>query len=162
MGMVRLTGPYVISSSVTGSISRFVVVATWPEPLTYQWRWNNVVIEGATSQVLHIENFEEAKAGYYQVVVSNGTSSEYSGSAYITVGPALVGSFDGVSLVSSGRLRLDVSNLVPNARYQLESSGDLRNWSRMERLTTSTGAMRIFVDADSTAGEYFRLWEEIP
>jgi hypothetical protein len=63
------------SQTVTeGSSATFTVVATGSPPLAYQWRFNNQPIPGATGSTLILAKVQDAHAGVYSVVVSNGST----------------------------------------------------------------------------------------
>lgn len=70
-----------ISSNAT-----FLVGATGAPPLNYRWYFNGTnAIAGATNSVLLLTNVQDAAAGAYSVVVSNGSTSVNSSSATLTV-----------------------------------------------------------------------------
>jgi hypothetical protein len=58
-----------------GSPATFTVVATGPEPLTYQWVFNDLPIEGATNSTYLIESASLTDAGTYFVTVTNNIGS---------------------------------------------------------------------------------------
>lgn len=75
-----------------GGTAVFTVQPTSPNgPLTYQWRRNlvpltdNGHVAGATTQTLTIDNACDADAGYYDVVLSDGTIIEPSQLARLSV-----------------------------------------------------------------------------
>jgi hypothetical protein len=54
------------------------VGATGRGPLVFQWRWNGVVIPGATSAKLDLGALRAKQGGYYEVAVSDGTGVVFS------------------------------------------------------------------------------------
>lgn len=58
-----------------GSSTSFSVTAIGPAPLTYQWFFNGLAIEGATARKLMLENVQAENAGPYSVHVSNATGT---------------------------------------------------------------------------------------
>lgn len=62
-----------------------VQVAAGSGPLSYQWRFNNVDLPGATSQVLLLQSVTPAHAGDYTVVVSNALGVATSQVATLTL-----------------------------------------------------------------------------
>ncbi|MBI3850258.1 MAG: immunoglobulin domain-containing protein [Verrucomicrobia bacterium] len=54
-----------------GASNAFAVVATGVPPPTYQWRFENNDIPGATNSVYQITNSQPTDAGTYSVIVSN-------------------------------------------------------------------------------------------
>jgi hypothetical protein len=63
----------------------FSVVASGPAPISYQWRFNNVNLAGATSASYLVANAQSTNAGSYAVVVSNNSGSVTSAVATLTV-----------------------------------------------------------------------------
>ncbi|MBL8764217.1 MAG: PQQ-dependent sugar dehydrogenase [Phycisphaerae bacterium] len=84
---------------VSGAPACFTVYAAGNQPLSYQWKRNNVAIadgpggasagggtvSGATSQALTVADARLSDAGVYTVVVSNGAGSDTSVNATLTV-----------------------------------------------------------------------------
>ena len=67
----------------TGQSVTLSVVASGLGTLTYQWRRNGVVIEGATAASYTIDSFGADQAGSYDVVISAGMSVTTSRSAQL-------------------------------------------------------------------------------
>ena len=65
--------------------ANFVVVATGPQPLLYQWTFNGNAILGATNNLLNLTNVQPFNAGTYSVTISNIFSSLTSSNAFLTV-----------------------------------------------------------------------------
>ena len=64
------------SQSVSvGADVRFSVRATGTAPFTYQWRFKEMEIPGATTTLLSVTNVQVANAGNYTVVVSDAGGS---------------------------------------------------------------------------------------
>ena len=57
-------------------------------PLSYQWRFNNADIAGATSTSLTLANVSFSAAGTYSVIVTNSFGSAMSSNCVLTVNPA--------------------------------------------------------------------------
>ncbi|HOX55287.1 MAG TPA: immunoglobulin domain-containing protein [Candidatus Paceibacterota bacterium] len=70
-----------------GAVS-FSVAATGTAPLTYQWRFNDANISGATLSSYTKSNVQPADAGGYSVVVNNIAGSATSANALLTVSPS--------------------------------------------------------------------------
>jgi len=70
---------------VLGGTASFDVLASGSEPLGYQWKRDNSVLAGETSQVLTITNVQAYQSGSYSVVVSNAAGFLLSVSAHLTV-----------------------------------------------------------------------------
>ena len=68
-----------------GTRASFHVTASGDEPLTYQWRFDGVPIPGVTSRIYMIPSVQRSHAGYYSVIVSDGTTQVTSAPAVLTV-----------------------------------------------------------------------------
>ena len=68
-----------------GQTAQFTVGAAGTAPLRFQWFHNDVVLAGATSNVLTIVSAQTANAGTYRVQVTNGVGVVLSQSATLTV-----------------------------------------------------------------------------
>lgn len=83
-----ITTQPVYQTVTTGATATFSVTATGSAPLTYQWRKDGSVINGATTSTLSLTNVISASAGNYSVVVTNSSGSVTSDAARLTVLPA--------------------------------------------------------------------------
>lgn len=61
---VNLGGTHTFSATVNGTA-----------PITYQWRRNGAVIEGATSSTLHLADIGVVDAGFYSFIATNSAGS---------------------------------------------------------------------------------------
>ena len=77
-------------SVVAGANVTFTVTATGTEPLSYQWKFNNTDLAGATNPTLTLNNVQAANAGSYTVAVSNVAGSATSATATLTVTSPIV------------------------------------------------------------------------
>jgi hypothetical protein len=68
-----------------GATVTFSVAATSSTPISYQWRFNDVDIPGATGTTLTLTNVQEEIAGNYLVVVTDGIGSVRSEVAVLGV-----------------------------------------------------------------------------
>jgi hypothetical protein len=68
-----------------GGDAQFTVTATGAEPLTYQWRCNDLDLNGATQSFLRITNAQPDCAGSYTVLVTDASGSTTSQPAALTV-----------------------------------------------------------------------------
>jgi hypothetical protein len=66
---------------------KFIVEASGTTPFSYQWKKNNVIISGATSSWLNLQNVAAVDAGLYTVVVTNAGGSTTSTPATLTIDP---------------------------------------------------------------------------
>jgi hypothetical protein len=68
-----------------GNTATLVVAATGPQPLSYQWTFDEANIDGATNATLSLEDVQPANAGVYSVTVVGLYSSLASSNALLTV-----------------------------------------------------------------------------
>src|SRR6185369_14061839 len=77
------------SQSVSlGANVTFRVTATGTPPLSFQWRWNETPVDGATLSTLALTNVTLSRAGAYDAIVSNEGGAATSGVAVLPVDPA--------------------------------------------------------------------------
>lgn len=72
-------------SVAAGSNAIFYVSAGGPAPLSYQWRFGNVDLQGRTSPLLPLNAVMPEQAGSYYVVVTNSAGAVTSAVAALTV-----------------------------------------------------------------------------
>jgi uncharacterized repeat protein (TIGR02543 family) len=94
-GLVQITNtvpnPPIISSGpdslavVAGQNATFTVSALGSQPLSYQWRFNDTNLDGATLSTYTRSGVQPADAGSYSVVVTNAYGSATSSVATLTV-----------------------------------------------------------------------------
>jgi hypothetical protein len=72
-----------------GTVS-FVVQAAGQEPISYQWRFNDAEIPGATNAILTLTNLQSEQAGVYVASVGNPFGSVTSSEAQLTILPVLI------------------------------------------------------------------------
>jgi hypothetical protein len=68
-----------------GASVSFAITANGTAPLSYQWKFNDSDVAGATNPTLTLSNVQAANAGSYSVVVSNAGGSVTSSPAALTV-----------------------------------------------------------------------------
>ncbi|MFN7140121.1 MAG: fibronectin type III domain-containing protein, partial [Limisphaerales bacterium] len=73
-----------------GAAVTFTVAASGTSPLSYQWRFNNVNIPGATLSSYTRSNVQTNDAGQYAVIVSNAIGQTTSQPATLTVNVPLI------------------------------------------------------------------------
>lgn len=86
-GPPLVTIPSVSREVLGGGTVSFQVTASGQAPLSFQWRFNETDLEGATNPVLLLTNVQPAQAGLYAVVVSNALGAVTNGPARLTVLP---------------------------------------------------------------------------
>ncbi len=86
-----VTNPPVITqqpasaATVEGGAATFVAAASGTAPLSYQWRFNNSPITGATNTSLTLTGVTTNQAGQYSLTVTNAAGSTNSAAATLTV-----------------------------------------------------------------------------
>jgi alpha-tubulin suppressor-like RCC1 family protein len=73
------------TSILSGQSASFSVTATGSAPLSYQWRFNDVDMPGATSSALTIASTGVTNAGAYSVCITNGYGATCSSNAVLGV-----------------------------------------------------------------------------
>jgi parallel beta-helix repeat protein len=68
--------------------TNLTVIATGTAPLSYQWKYEGVLIPGATNSVLSLPNPQAADEGFYEVVVSNSVGVATSIAVLVRVLPS--------------------------------------------------------------------------
>jgi sugar lactone lactonase YvrE len=77
-------------------------VAAMGQSLTYQWKLNGVPIAGATAATLTLGDAQVANAGYYTVVITEGTLSTISNPATLWVSTARLANLSARGFVGQG------------------------------------------------------------
>ncbi|MBI4325977.1 MAG: VCBS repeat-containing protein [Chloroflexi bacterium] len=68
-----------------GATATFTVFATGTTPLSYQWQFNNVALDGATTSRLVLTNLQLTDAGEYTVAITNADGTATSQAAILDV-----------------------------------------------------------------------------
>lgn len=84
-GMASFTSQPSSQTVAVGEEVNFSVTVDGTEPISYQWKKNDVDIPGATSATYQIGSAETSDAGTYSVVVTDGNGSVTSDPATLTV-----------------------------------------------------------------------------
>jgi hypothetical protein len=84
--------PWILSqptnqSVIEGGATTFIVVPRGAEPLSYEWRFEGVALDGATSPTLTLTNISVTQAGAYTVSISNALGGVLSSEANLSVTP---------------------------------------------------------------------------
>jgi hypothetical protein len=90
----------------SGDTILFHSIASGYEPITYQWIFNNEVIDNATEDDLVITNTHTNQTGYYYCIAENECGLAFSDTAYLLVTP-------GVFIKSTG-METEKPNIFPN------------------------------------------------
>jgi hypothetical protein len=109
--------------AVTGSSVVFNAFYRGPAPASYQWRFQNNNLTGATSATLILENIHESDSGDYTVMIIDSDGNQSSATGRLTVLEPRPIRFE-----SDPYFRL-VLNADPGP-YWLETSTDLLHWTK--------------------------------
>ncbi len=81
----NVTVPPLTRTVAAGSNVTFFVSASGSAALTYQWRFNGIVMAGATNTTLVVSNAQPAQAGRYSVIVANPWGAALGGPVRLSV-----------------------------------------------------------------------------
>ncbi|HEY9171868.1 MAG TPA: immunoglobulin domain-containing protein [Verrucomicrobiae bacterium] len=147
---------------IAGATATFTVAAAGAMPLAYQWRFNGVNLNGATTSQLVLSNVQINQAGGYSVLVTNSHGDVTSRVAALTVNPAFA--FGGLrqlwSLAPGSRPYLTTGTTTP-AERGLACNPVTRRLVLISRtnptvyvLDADTGADRWTLDTTGVTGGY--------
>lgn len=77
-----------------GETATFQALATGSGVLSYQWRLNDIPLDGKISPTLTLTNVQTGDAGSYTVAVTNSSGTTISNPAVLTVAPSNPGNLD--------------------------------------------------------------------
>jgi uncharacterized lipoprotein YddW (UPF0748 family) len=140
-----------------GSNALFSVTATGTAPLSYQWRFNGVDIDGATSSTFTRAMSTGNDSGTYSVLVTNIAGMALSSNATLMVSIPMAPMIREISLLADQRVRLLISS-DPGYPVQVQGSPNLTEWSELATFMNTNGTA-IFIDVPGTNGQkrYFRV-----
>ncbi len=115
-----------------GSTAVFTVVAEGQEPLSFLWRKDEQIIEGATSNALTIDNVQSADSGSYTVEITNAI-----GSAFSSVLTLVVDGMSGPTILNQPKSQRVDFNTVVELFVQAEGNDRTFIWYKGERGDTS-------------------------
>ncbi len=103
-GAIAVTGAPTNTTVDAGGTATFQVAASASgNPLTYQWRFNQVNIPGATNSIYSITNVQITDAGGYSVMITNSSGNVTTSPGFLSViGP----------LVNAPNSALDPANMI--------------------------------------------------
>ena len=121
----------------------FLIKISGPGTLEYQWYKNGQMIPNANELILVIENTQERDYGTYSVWVKNSVGKTYSQIATLTPVKPVVGSIQ-VNIQNNTSLPFTVSfSAKSGLSYEFQSSGDLKNWSKVEEINGTGGEVKV-------------------
>jgi hypothetical protein len=115
----QITGHPQPQTLCAGQPLTLTVTASGTSP-TYQWKRNNVNIEGATSATYSVPAAGDANAGSYTCTVSNSCNTQTSNAAVVTINQAaaITAQPQGGSTCSGGSFTFSVTASGSNLTYQ--------------------------------------------
>jgi hypothetical protein len=131
------------------TVSFSVAVASFTQPVIYQWRFSGTDLAGATNATLTLTNVQPSQAGPYTVLVRNDIGAVESE-------PAILTYTDAADLVLSLRPAITVYGTIGRT-YSIEFSDILARppqWSFLGQITL-TNTPQVFVDTQAMQGERF-------
>lgn len=136
---------------VGAAAASFNVTVTGSTPLSYQWRFNDADIAGATKSSLSITNPQVSNAGNYSVAITNTIGSAISSNAVLTV----------ELLVQSDALT-ELWRIAPGDRPYVNTDGTQRGIAFNPATTnvllvSRTGGTNVYVLDGNTGAEKHRL-----
>lgn len=147
------------SQTVTqGSQAVFGVAARGTELMSYQWRFNDKPVTGATNAVLILNNVLATQAGSYSVEVKNELGNTLSAAATLTVNAGNVAplKLNAGPLLPDGRFPLTLTS-APGARFSIEASTDLSQWTEVASGVNTSGTFNFFdTPARAVPQRFFR------
>lgn len=155
--LVTGTAPVITNEPVSQSVSQggdatFTVGADGTLPLSYQWRFNQANIPGATSASYTRSNVQPTQVGNYSVIVSNTAGFTISTDATLNL------------IIPTPVLTTPVAGVLQweglsNLNYTVQSSTNLAttNWTALGTVTSPNGLLS-FTNAPATeAQRYYRV-----
>jgi hypothetical protein len=124
------------------------VVATGTEPMTYQWYYNDVAIEGQTTPTLVIENVTPANnSGFYRCEATNVCGSSSSTACQVQVEPT-----GGITGISDGsEIGLEVKPNPVGSELRIELVGVSEGFAEII-ISDMTGRAVLTAEEAITAG----------
>ncbi|MEY2409869.1 MAG: hypothetical protein QOF48_2539 [Verrucomicrobiota bacterium] len=134
-----------------GETANFDVTANGFAPLTYQWRFNNSPIAGATNPAFVRSNIQFTNGGAYSVTVLNSVGVASSVPVELLIRPELVSG----RLLTNGTFRATY-NGTPGRAYVLERSSNFTNWNSV--ITNSSPVVQGQLNDTGASGAPFRFY----
>jgi glucose/arabinose dehydrogenase len=144
----------------SGQAASFSVAARGTPPLSYQWRFNGLDIEGEIGTILILDPATTSNAGNYDIIVSNSAGSVTSAIVSLSVSvplPAPVLKLESIS----GRRDIFVLTLFSNTvGFTLESTRSLKPplvWVNYTDFLSMSATQFMLTNNSAAGGQFFRL-----
>ena len=137
-------------SATVGGVAQLRVAASGPGPLSYQWRFNGLLLAGATDSTLMLDPVRLENRGAYDAFVSNAGGSVFSGSASFSVIAPLIILEAPFSQISRGG---------SNVTFRVSATGDAPlayQWKFNGNVISGANAISLVVSnvGQAQSGEY--------
>ena len=146
-----IVSPPVSVDANEGDSALFLINASGPGDLTYQWYFNDAPIPGATSATLRLQNVSQGAAGTYHVTVTNPSATVLSTKATLRV--------NGQRPVITQQPSSGTFTLGSHVAFSVSASGSSpmtfvwrKNGQLIPLATSATLVLRPFQEADQ--GDY--------
>jgi hypothetical protein len=138
-----------------GADATLGVEASGTAPVSYQWRFNGIVLPGATNAALVLTNVQLSQVGYYGVAVSNSVGVAVSADVRLLIS-SQTGSqlrLASTNVLSDGQFQFTlVGN--PGLNYSIQGSTNLMTWTALTNFVSATGTNE-FTDVISNFNRRF-------
>ncbi|MEO6034562.1 MAG: immunoglobulin domain-containing protein [Verrucomicrobiota bacterium] len=148
-----ITAAPVDATRMVGSSVTFSVGATGTAPLSYQWKFNDVNIEGETGTTYSRANLQGSDSGIYSVTVSN-VAGMVSASATLSVIPPTPPEITSIQILADGTARLQV--VGEPGTYFVDWTLDLAHWTPFDAVTNSSGSIEFIDPATNQPLRFYR------
>ncbi len=138
----------------TGSNVTFSVTATGTAPLSYQWKFNDTDIPGATGTNYTRSNLQTNDSGTYSVLVTNAAGNA-TASATLTVNLPLPLEIISVALSPDGQIHLIVSGEPGN--YFIDGTAELGTWSPITNIVNTSGTFEFIDSTTNFPARFYRV-----
>ena len=133
------------ATNIAGTTANFTVAASGTAPLTYQWQFNGVNLDGANSSTLVFNNVQPGAAGSYTVAITNVGGALTSAVASLTVWvPPFIATPPSSQIVIAGSntvFNVVAGGTLPLSYQWLTNGAILPNGGNISGATTATLAI---------------------
>lgn len=115
-------------SVLTNESTFFGVVAAGTPPLSYQWQYNGINLDGETFPLLSFDNLNLNQSGSYSVVISNAAGATISDAAILKVASTFTPPQLAADRICDGAFKFKIVGDAYRS-YRIQSSTNLYGWS---------------------------------
>jgi len=145
--------PFIVNSlrdqTVSGGQTVLINAGAWGAlPLSYQWQFGGINIDGATNAMLFINNAQPSNSGIYSVKVTNIFGSVAT-SATLLVQPFMLNSGLAKHLMTTNGFLMQLDGVMTTNPVVIFGSTDLVSWLPIYTNSPATGSIQ-FLDFSAT------------